>query len=103
MEQGCGGQLEKHTGTNRTRGEAHTGRRRREGDAIPMGTGHPVRPALVTPGSPFSPLKPGVPVHKTNHDDYFPVKGGQPDCGVERPSLILARMQDPLGHSTGKP
>lgn len=25
-EQGCGGQLEKHTGTNCTRGEAHTGR-----------------------------------------------------------------------------
>ena len=30
-------------------GKAILAMQAREGDAIPMGTGHPVRPALVTP------------------------------------------------------
>ena len=48
-EQGCGGQLEKHTGKTAHVGKPILAVQAREGDAIPMGTGHPVRPALVTP------------------------------------------------------
>lgn len=50
MEQeGCGGRLERPAGMNHTCGEVQIGHAAREGNAIPTGMGHPVRPALVTP------------------------------------------------------
>lgn len=41
--------VERHAGRNHTVGKPKSAMQAREGDAIPMGTGHPVRPALVTP------------------------------------------------------
>lgn len=48
-----GARPERHAGKNHTRGEAGTGHAGGEGNAIPMGMGHPVRPALVTPAPLF--------------------------------------------------